>query len=200
MLAFNRITPGRTRVQSLDPEDDDIAGLVLKATPDGGVLVRWDNGNDMWTHVGNLCAEGERRTGPTIADTARSLLAYFGTLAEWGSGTSRLEQSVPSPELAALCDAILATAPAAWRPYGEDRDNGYLILACPNPPEMETLTRFGLYHRTMTVHDLAKPPGWTATPNLDERTVQMQAVVGLLVGLASGPSEVARPGRSRAFI
>ena len=146
----------------------------------------------------------------SVNDTARSLLAFFGTCAAWGTGNSRHEQSVPSPELVALCDAILDHAPAAWRPYGEDRSDGYLVLAAPNPDHMETLTRFGLYHRTLTVHDLAKPPGWTPTPSLDERTVQQQAVVGLLVGLASQPSEeddeeeyiarVQRPGRSRAWL
>ena len=144
--------------------------------------------------------------------TARSLLAHLRNYAEWGTGNTRIEQSVPSPELVALCGAILAHAPAAWRPYGPDRDDGYLILACPNPPEQETLTHFGLYHRTMTVHDLPRPAGWAATPSLDERSAQQQTVVGLLVGLASlatdedDPddeyiSRVERPGRrSRAFL
>ena len=145
---------------------------------------------------------------PTVNHTARSLLAHLRNQAEWGTGNTRIEQSTPSPELVALCDTILATAPAAWRPYGPGRDDGYLILAAPNPPEQETLTRFGLYQRTMTVHDLAKPPGWTNLASIDERTVQQQAVVGLLVGLASIEDDeddeqimrVARPGRSLHFL
>ena len=147
---------------------------------------------------------------PPVNHAARSLLAHLSNYAEWGAGNTRIEQSVPSPELVALCDTILATAPSAWRPYGTNPEvgNGYLILAAPNPPEMETLTRYGLYHRTMTGHDLAKPPGWTETVNLDERTVQQQAVVGLLVGLASIKDDeddeqimrVARPGRSLHFL
>jgi hypothetical protein len=57
---IEHIAPGLTRVQSLDPEDDDTGGLVLKVTPSGGILVRWDGGADVWTTADHLCREGDR--------------------------------------------------------------------------------------------------------------------------------------------
>ena len=56
------LAPGLTRVQSLDPEDDDSGGIVLNVTASGGVLVRWDGAptSQTWTTANSLCREGER--------------------------------------------------------------------------------------------------------------------------------------------
>ena len=148
----------------------------------------------------------------TVHDTARSLLATFGALAEWGPTTDLCIHDA-TPELMALVDTILDLVPAAWRPYSSpftgSRDDGYVPLY---HPEDGPAVNLGVYQRRISVHRVARPPRYvepdaaTADP-----TAVMAATVAALVGLASGPSEdededdeqiarVVRPGRSRAWI
>lgn len=124
---------------------------------------------------------------PTVNHTARSLLAHLRDSGEWCGGV-RIEANNPSQALRELCATILAHAPAAWSPYGRDseRTDGYMQLPAPNGDHEATLTKYGLYSRTMIVHDLPRPPAWVAVDAASvERAAVLATVVGLLVGLAS---------------
>lgn len=129
----------------------------------------------------------------TVHDTARSLLAFFGTLAEWGERAD-IHQHTPTPELLALVDAILDVVPAAWVPYRDTRADGVVTLH--QPTSNATLAAVGLFGHTLAVHGVARPPRYVeADPATPYQAVIVQAVVAALVGLA----DIDRPGRRQTI-
>ena len=118
----------------------------------------------------------------TVNDTARSLLAFFGTLAEWGERAD-INQHTPAPELLALVDAILDVVPAAWVPYLGERADGYVVLH--QPTANVTLAEAGMFGHTLAVHSVARPPRYVeADPATAFQAVITRATVAALVGLA----------------
>lgn len=118
----------------------------------------------------------------TVNDTARSLLAFFGTMAEWGErGTIGIHDA--SPELMALACAILDIVPAAWSPYGEGRTDGWVDLYQPNPDR--DMGDAGFSPRRAAVHSVSRPPRWVAPDGGHASNVAIvRATVAALVGLA----------------
>lgn len=119
----------------------------------------------------------------SIHETARSLLAWFGTCAEWGERSSH-GQHDPSPELRALVDAVLDIVPAAWELHKEPLGDGYVTLYQPAPEAW--MGDAGFYNHCISVHGITRPPRYVepdaTTPT---HTVICKAVAAALVGLAS---------------
>jgi len=150
----------------------------------------------------------------TVNDTARSLLAHFGTIAEWAP-RAMLTIHDPTEPLVALVGAILATLPAAWQPYSAELKRpgvGYVILPAPNRgPDAADMDAAGCYAYSLAVHDIDQPAYYVEPDAASaSRSVIHAATVAMLVGLASAAtdededdeqiSRVIRPGRSVAFL
>ncbi len=149
------------------------------------------------------------------ADTAKSLLAFFGTIAEWAPRAA-LNAHDPTPALEELVSAILTTVPAAWCPYSADLarpSQGYVTIPAPNRgPDAADMDHASCYAYTLSVHGIRQPAGYAeADPATAGRSTVLAATVAMLVGLASMATEededdeqimrVERPGRrSRAFL
>jgi hypothetical protein len=121
----------------------------------------------------------------TVNDTARSLVAFFGTLPEWGRSASAVIDD-PAPELVALVDTILGLVPAGWSPYSPElgRSDGYVVLPHPSSDP----TGDGYWRRSMSVHSVARPPGWTEPdPATADLVTIRKAVAAALSGLAVMP-------------
>ncbi len=122
-----------------------------------------------------------------ISHTARSLLAFFGTLAEWGEQSVTIQHNA-SPALRELATAILELVPSAWIPYasaGLNAPDGYVVL--PQPQSDPAKASWGSYDRSMSVHNLPRPAAYvTPDPGIAHQTAIDRAVVAALVGLASG--------------
>lgn len=120
---------------------------------------------------------------PSVNDTARSLLAFFGTMAEWGErGTIGVHGA--SPELMALVCAVLDIVPAAWHPYSMETDSGWVMLY--QSASVKWQAEMGSYDRGMAVHSVPRPPRYVEPDDAQPVSVAVdQAVVAALVGLAS---------------